>query len=146
VQRSGLARRVAEVRRGRLSGAVAHLASRSCLNPVFSFYSALPREGRFFLGHAKWRSKSAALYPLSQPFWLQLRISMQQSHTVKGLAIVRRHVNGSKILLVRTAPNSPWILPVTSENETVEDLLTSIQSELMAFASFSRCENIVRRV
>jgi hypothetical protein len=71
---------------------------------------------------------------------------MQQSHTVKGLAIVRRHVNGSKILLVRTAPNSPWILPVTSENETVEDLLTSIQSELMTFASFSRCENIVRRV
>lgn len=51
-------------------------------------------------------------------------------HEVIGLALVRRRTSGSQILLVRAAPNAPWVLPIACAEESLEALLQAVHKEL----------------
>lgn len=67
-----------------------------------------------------------------------------EQHVVKGLVLVRRQAEGSKILVVRTGPNAPWMLPIARAGESCEDLLAALRSELFSGVDCSQASDISR--
>lgn len=67
-----------------------------------------------------------------------------EQHVVNGLVLVRRQPNGSRILLVRTAPATAWELPVCVNGEGVAELLDVLKRELLPTANFIPVEDETR--
>lgn len=65
---------------------------------------------------------------------------------VNGLALVRRQVAGSKVLLVRTEPGARWAPPIGQKGESIDELLQTLRAELIPQAEFIRFPDLTRTV